>query len=370
MQKYFISIVLLAWAFGSFAALPERKKDQEQAPVPVEGIAYALPRTGIQIDVNVTCQKFIPGPYHQFAQQLIGISGVTGTPKTEWRITGVSFGTFSEPDPKKVYKAMGQNAALLSLTESGVIAGINTDLSEDISGVITSELFPNADSEMVHFPDMTLNDYFKEVTDSVNGTLIEDKPIEERAYEIAHLITKLRKRRFHIMSAKYEVLPPDGKAYEVLVDELARLEKSYVELFTGKTITEERSYSFNFMPTATGKGQVVFRFSPEKGILPSTDLTGAPVLLDVQPSKALVQAQQKQATSANPAAGTSGIFYCMPGTAKIRLTSGVQIIAEARLSLAQIGTVAPLPEKMLNGTVSIQFHTKTGAIKNISRYQP
>ncbi|MCL3781654.1 DUF4831 family protein [Prolixibacteraceae bacterium JC049] len=370
MQRYFITFLLLAWACCSFAASPDRKKDQDEVPTPTEGVAYALPRTGIQADIQVKCQKFIPGPYHQFAERFLGISNVPGAAKTEWSIIGVQFDTFSEPDPARVYKAMGQFGAMLSLTENGIISGLNTEVMEDETIVTTSELFPNAEGFNAHFPDMTLNDYFKEVNDSVNGTLIEDKPIEERAYEIAHLITKLRKRRFHIMSAKYETLPPDGKSYEVLVEELARVEKNYVELFTGKTITTERSYSFSFVPTSTGKGQVVFRFSPEKGILPSTDLSGSPVLMDVQSVKALALAQQKQAQSANPAAGTSGLFYCMPGVANIRLISGVQVIAQARVSLAQIGTVAPLPENMVQGTYSIQFHPKTGAIKSINRFRP
>lgn len=366
MNKLALSILLLfatlSWAVASN---PDRKKDEEEVPVITEGILYALPRTGIKITVTAKQERFVHGPYHKFAKRFLGIENAKSANYTKWSITGVDMSSFSEPDPQRVFKAMGIVASRLSLTPSGILAGINNNVAAVNIENTTSELFPTTEEFVVPHPDLTLNDYFKEINDSVNGLLLKDRPIEEKAYDVAHLITKLRKRRFHIMSANYEVLPPDGKAYEVLVKELARLEKSYVELFTGKTYTNERTVSFDFMPTTTGKGEVVFRFSPEKGIVAASDLSGSPMSINVKPITALVNSQKKRIGTN----GTheSGVFYCNPVVANIELTSGSQVIAKARMSLAQIGTIAPFPEAMLNGAYSVEFHPMTGALKNVSK---
>ena len=41
------------------------------------------------------------------------------------------------------------------------------------------------------------------------------------------------------------------------------------------------------------------------------------------------------------------------------------VIATARVTIAQFGVVASLPEELLFGEYSIEFNTESGAIKNI-----
>jgi len=75
--------------------------------------------------------------------------------------------------------------------------------------------------------------------------------------------------------------------------------------------------------------------------------------------------------SAAPSAGqtsANGVFYRIPGFATARVLNGSEVLAQARLPIAQFGVVSSLPDGLLNGEYSIEFHPATGAIQRIGTY--
>jgi len=77
--------------------------------------------------------------------------------------------------------------------------------------------------------------------------------------------------------------------------------------------------------------------------------------------------QSGLSASENPNAGKSGVFYRMPGMAEIRILDGSTQLAGARISIAQFGTTATVPEDLLDGTYHLEFSTNTGTIKSITQ---
>ncbi len=343
----------------------KRKTDETQVIVPTEGIVYSLPRTGVRIIVEATQETFFHGPYYKYAETLLGVKDASSSDYSKWVISDIKLSTFSEPDPSQVYKAMGNAAALLSLTESGVISGINVEadgLKEELA--VSTFMIDNQVPE-IPFPDLSMSAFY-EKGDSTNSNVLMPKSFEEKAVDAAHAITKLRKRRFKSLANAYEEQLPDGRAYEVMVDELGQLEKDYVGLFLGKSYKTKKVYSFDFIPgDKSVSGEVVFRFSEAAGVLPKTDLSGKPIVIDLKKVDALFSSQNQLKASANPSAGQSGVYYRMPGKAEIRLIKGLSLMATSRATIVQFGNVAPLPESLLNGSYQVKFHPKTGAIKNI-----
>ena len=55
--------------------------------------------------------------------------------------------------------------------------------------------------------------------------------------------------------------------------------------------------------------------------------------------------------------------------AEIRILDGSTQLAGARASIAQFGTIAPVPEDLLNGTYKLEFSPNTGAVKSINSVQ-
>jgi hypothetical protein len=149
-----------------------------------------------------------------------------------------------------------------------------------------------------------------------------------------------------------------------MVDELDKILNEYMALFIGKSYKEKHNYTFEVLPDAKGsKGLVAFRFSPSSGVLPESNVSGKPIMLDIEPNADLIKNGSQSA--AQSSVSNSGIYYRIPGFATARLLNGSDILAQSRLPIAQLGVVTPLPDALLNGDYKISFHPSTGAIQRI-----
>ncbi len=346
-----------------------KKGDDEVAPTYIEGVVYSLPRTGVRIHVKAVEERFQPGPFAAYAEQLLGISNAKTRASVNWNISGVKLETFSEPDPSQVHKAMGDASFLVSLTPEGCLAGINTRV--DAGAVNTAEtnsfIFPPEKEDDFRFSG--INDAPLYVSgDSTNNYRPVRLGAEQRAAEAAGKILESRKTQYDIPAGMMDEFHPDGTAYEVSLRELKQIEDEYMSLFVGRTTRKSREFSFNFVPTSENeKGEVVFRFSEENGVVPASDLSGKPVMMKITPNKELAGKYAGLTASENPTAGESGIYYRMPGMAEVELIFELKTIANMHAPLAQFGAVAPLPEELLFGDYAIEIHPHTGAIKSITK---
>ncbi|WP_320168376.1 DUF4831 family protein [Mangrovibacterium marinum] len=356
--KFLLFALLAAFCVPAFA----QRSDKNAMPVLTDGLAYSLPRTGLRIHVQAEREKFFAGPYAQFAEAMLGLKNAPTTDHEKWLITGVRIETFGEADPNQIYKTAGLNGSLINLTDDGVLAAINTAVETRTVAPAVATFADDSSIPAYPFPDLSLNPFF-EKPDSASANVLIAKSLQQKAQEAAHTITKLRKRRFKALANAYDEQLPDGKAYAVMVKELDQLEDDYVALFIGKSYKNSFEYSFDYIPGDNSvSGDVVFRFSETKGVLPKTDLSGKPVQIELKKLDELASAQAKQKGAT---AGVSHIFYRMPGKAELRLMNGVNLLAMARLDIAQFGTVLPVPDELLDGNHTVVFHSTSGAIKNV-----
>lgn len=366
---------LLALIVALMLVLPsmgQRKKKEDEiivAPTYEEGIAYALPRTGIKVHVKAVREVFEPGPYAAYAEQLLGIRNAKTRPTTKWSISEVKMETFSEPDPEQVYKAMGAGAFVVNLSENGCLTGINA------LNVETEKAFSGTSNKTFQKPDYEDGfsfDYFTDTPafypgDSTNNFRPTRVSVEQKAAEAAQRILDCRMNQYDMAALMMDGEHPDGKSYEVSLKELKRTEKNYLTLFVGRTTYKKEAYSFDYMPASKpGKGQVVFRISDEKGPVPASDLSGKPVNIEFELANGLDQKLAQQTSSENPDAGSMGVYYRLPGQAEVKIIHDMNVIATKRTTIAQFGAVAPVPEDLLLGMYRIEFHPETGAIKSVS----
>jgi len=369
-MKYFIFIIAMMIVLPGHAQR-NKKEDELVTPAFVEGVTYALPRTGIRVSVEAVREKFEPGPYAAYAEQLLGISDAKTRPSTTWSVSGIKIETFSEPDPEQVYKAMGEGAFDLSLAPNGVLAGINVStLPVFANEVLTNKTFQTPDKK-----DDFSFDYFSDTPfvtpgDSTNGFRPTRVSVEQKAAEAAKRILNSRMNQYDLAALRIDGEYPDGKAYEVSLKELKRTEKNYITLFVGRTTYKTESYSFDFIPDSKqNKSAVIFRISDENGIVPASDLSGKPVMIEFENEDALVSQLSKNAGSQNPNAGSKGVYYRMPGVANVKIVYELNTLGSARATIAQFGVVVPFPADMLGGDYSVSFYPETGAIKSVQYKQ-
>ncbi len=368
-MKYLVLIIAILLVIPTYGQ--KKKKDDEDTMTPAyqEGITYALPRTGINVQVKAIREVFQPGPYAAFAEQLLGIKNAKTRAASAWSIAETKIETFAEPDPEQVYKALGDGAFMVSLTANGCLSGINiSENTNDLPQIQSNKTFQKPDLD-----DGFSFDYFTDTPtyfpgDSTNNFRPTKISMEQKAAEAAQRILDCRMNQYDLAALRIDGEYPDGKAYEVSLKELKRIEKDYIQLFVGRTTHKKETYSFDFVPASKPvSGQVVFRISDEKGVVAASDLSGKPVMIEFELTEALTKKYNANASSDNPSAGQKGIYYRMPGLATVKIIHNMNVIATARTTIAQFGVVAPLPEELLEGNYAVEIHQETGAIKSITQ---
>lgn len=364
------SVLTLILALFTVSVVTAQKEDKKKAASgaitgPIEGVVYSLPQTGIRVHVKATREHFVHGPFSAYAQKMLGIDNAPSTDADRWNMDDIQIEVFSEPDPEQVHKALGKAAQMVSLTESGILAGINAGTNVDHSQVQTSSfLLKNADKQ-TKFTDLSIWSYYSPADSTKRFKMVSKNP-EQKAAEAAETIFNLRNSRFALLTNADDEPLPDGKSFEVMTQELGRMEENYVALFIGKSDKQSYDFVFDYIPGQKSvKGEVCFRFSEDRGVLPKTDLSGRPIMIELTKSDNLAAKQSALSTSDNPFAGKSGVYYRMPGMADVRLLDGSNQLATARIAIAQFGSVAPVPEDILDGNYKLEFFPNSGAVKSI-----
>ena len=367
MKQFTILLVNALFLAGSFSALAkdDKKKSAGELGLFQGGVIYTLPRTGIRIQAEVSQEKFFHGPYYEYAAKYLGVKGAASSDGEAWKITDLKMETFGAPDPAEVHKAMGAVASMLSLSDEGVLMGINSPVKSEESKSYTTDFTPAVELPHDIWAEMSMHS-FLEGKDSLKRSGDKVKSFEEKAAEAAQDIIKLRKRKALLLASKYDKLPPDGQAYQVMVDELNKIIGNYESLFLGKTFKANHKYVFEVVPDArANKPLVAFRFSSASGVLPESNVSGKPIMLELEPNADLIKNGDQKATPSAGEMSTNGLVYRMPGTVVARLLNGSDVLAQSRLAMAQFGVVVPLPDGLINGEYTIEFHPATGAIKRI-----
>lgn len=353
MKRILLMILAVMLIIPAFSQRRSRS-DEPAMPAVAEGITYSLPMTGIRVVVKARQVTFAPGPYAAYAEQLLGIRDVKTQPQTIWDIEEVHFETFAEPDPAQVYKATG-GAAFLQLTPSGTLAGINSSAG-------TSDI-KTVSSTSIATPNKTADLKFNYLID--NPALTGRTSIEQRAIQAANRILRTRDSRFNIATGMLDEFHPDGEAYEESINELQRIENELLSHFIGKSVIEKYVFTFDYLPKTSVRGDVVFRFDENRGFLPKSDLSGKPIMIDVERNEDL--ASRMSAVKGEQAASQqyTGVYYRVPGIADIRIYRELTVIGTGRAPIAQFGEVVNMPRELLDGTYAIELHPETGAIKSI-----
>jgi len=381
MFRLVVKIMLVAVCCMQFmtAMGQKRKSDLDVAST----VVYALPRTILNVDVIVEKKIRKVGPFAGFSEKYIGINPKITSDAVDWNIKSITLTEKGEVDPQHFYKLTSvenYEPNLIQLTPEGLIRGFNMK-AVDVESKIESQLLQEDVDVEIEYGKFSIDPNLLIKKDTVFKVVETDtafikvpemkeqafaKSIEDKAKEAAHQLFKLRKRRFKILTANYEVLPPDGKAYEVIVRELDKLEKEYLSLFLGKEVRVLETGRFTYRPTATDKGGVLFRISPEKGLVESDDLKAVPVRIDLNN---LGVTSELPVLPVDPTVVPNRlIYYRVPGQADVVISKGKQVVYHKRHVISQFGKVFGLPSQVLmHDGYSLEFYPETGAIKCISQ---
>lgn len=329
------------------------------------GIVYSLPKTNLTFLVEAVLTDVFPGPYHEYAEKYMGLTNVPHKRETSWQISNIEINKYNNMDPEQIYIVEPSgllNIKIEKLLKNELIFPVNKEYQNEYANQFYGQ---NEQGNDIVFKDLSVSKYIGEeqVTyykrvqrDSlfakvpVTKTQSVYKSFENKAEEAANFIFLIREKRFELISGMADYYP-DGKALEVALKELDRLENEYMDLFIGKKFTSTYTANFEFTPTDKDLHQpyILFRFNKDKGVVPSNDLSGRPIIVeleDLQQTKNLSGIFQ-ETESEEESAYKNKFYYRIPNLIRVKMFDGSSLIASRKMNVDQFGEIIQIPEIFL-----------------------
>jgi hypothetical protein len=178
---------------------------------------------------------------------------------------------------------------------------------------------------------------------SVQQNMIVAKTPEQKAAETAEMILDLRKQRLQIVTGDTDATY-SGEAMAAAIDELTRLEKEYLTLFTGYSETQMQKMNFEVIPDSERESQryIAFRLSDTAGLVPADNLSGKPVVLEIIPQE--IVSVEEPVASKKPSVLA---YYRIPAVCTVKLIEGVNVLLQTRVPVYQLGVTSSLPVNVI-----------------------
>ena len=377
MKKIFSILLLTVIVFNSYAGGRKAKED-----IKVK-LNYNLPLRVLDVKVCLERTVYTKGIFIQYAEKYLGVSPneLITENREEWALSTVSIDTHEEIDPKAFFSintSKNYKSLKLFLSPEGYLAGFNTDLK--LESKEKESTFINHQSQKVK--DIVLERFcldrpFKVVEDTsliiveengeatqhskVKGKRIA-KTVAQKAADAAHIIFKLRKRRFKILTCNYKQLPKDGKSYQEIIKNLNALEQRYLELFFGKQRKFKQNKSFTVRPIKDKKSVTITRYSNAKGFVGNNDLSSIPIVLEFKN----VSVNNKSRLLSTETYGGNYLFYRVPARVDVQVFNGKTIIGQKNIVIPQLGNVAKIStDVLIDQNYSVDFYPQLGSIKRV-----
>lgn len=343
MKTIFRTLLIMASVAVPFMASAQKSSDPEGY------VTYSLPSTTIVLDVEAVKENFYAGPYARFAEKYLGIK-VRQKDEVKWQVTRMSLTPVVEADLAKRYtlqlKKNAPDLTSLKLSSAGLIsfgngsdpaaqtwstpAAGNGDFStRGVSSNLTSE------ATTLYRSERSDAEYSRV---SVQQNMVVEKTLEQRAAEAAQMIIRLREQKLQIVTGDTDATY-SGEAMGAAIAELSRLEEEYMSMFVGYSDYMTQVKSFDVVPVADRESQmyVAFRISDTAGLVPSDNLSGKPVVMEVVPQES-VPVQMPQVVTKHQT-----IKYLVPATCTIKVKDGQELLIQSRVPVYQLGVLGTMP---------------------------
>lgn len=306
----------------------------------VVGLKYALPSTALRFTVKAEKVVKKRGDFYLYSERYLGLKNVILEDEVTWNIKEICLSSYGVPsDNQFVVSPSAGVASNFSLSEDGLLLSINEEfipVEEDIVHHITI----NNDEPVVPYTEEML---------LANSTA-------KMAQEAARYIYQLRESRTALISSDLEVAPSDGLALNKSLEEIAKTEEQFVNMFAGSVIRTSENKIIDLVPEKVGDRTILFRFSTFNGIVDKDDLSGSPVYLELKEAYSPIEVELPD---------TAGLYYIQPARVDVALFDGRSQILNESMMMAQFGVLNALPQGYINDQVKMHFYPSTGAIKAI-----
>lgn len=346
-----------------------------------DGLFYALPKTHLKIDVLIQNTVKIRGPLYAYAETYLGLNDVQAFDESIYEMKNVWMNSYVQPDPDQLFyvsidkRSKDDKTLLLSLSESGLILGVNKQVDQAIAFQEDVNITLKSINDNKAFQYFAANNYYQKTDtiirrisiDTVNiqrysfNTTWLIKDLEQKAKEAVVNLEKIREQRFLLLTGYQEV--DYGEAMAYMDGQLKKMEAELISLFTGIVTHELIHKTFYFTPGVgnTSRNIAAFKFSESEGAFDLTDSRGENVYIQISPQNLTTSIEHFLQSSSSEADDYSGFYYRIPEYADVELRFQNERLFKSNFIISQFGRVVQTPSIKSE----IEFHPNTGNVKNI-----
>lgn len=318
-----------------------------------DAVTYFLPKTAIEVEVETTQVKYVPGEFSRYADRYLRLQDVSDKADEYWEISKIKVSPVGIPDPDHVYSIKLKDksvAPLVELTSNGILVSINKQAPEEkaVAPIPAQEQKTRLNARDIMTEEILL----------ANSTA---KMAELTAKEIYNI----RESKSAIIRGQADNMPKDGEAIKIVLANLEQQEEALMAMFTGVTQRETRTFVVRMVPSGNVDKDVLFRFSRKLGVLDKSNLGGSPVYFSLTNLNSLPAPDEK----AKKTAKLDGVVYTVPGSAQVKIFNNVTTYLDASFAIAQFGAQETLGYSLFNkkNTTQVTFDTTTGGVLKIEQ---
>lgn len=339
MRRILAAAILLAASFHAMA----------------QDATYALPFTSFTIEVDAVQEIHFAGPYSSFAKDMLSIN----VPESDVRktyIKEIRIVPHVEADPwSQRFTAPVANSTMLEMSAQGLIAfgempqasAIDWRFKPAGQASYGAKGITGATKQQNNIVYKTVLTEEGEVRYPVEHSVSVAKTLEDKAAEAAKIILEARQDRHNIAIGNTDA-NYSGESMGAALEELTKIEKEYLVLFTGYDTVSEFHATFEVLPSATARTHryTAFYMTEDGKLVKETKGKARPYELEftpvsvpdvnaepVQDASGKLKKQEKPAT----------IHYRIPAICRVRLLEDGAALAETRVPVYQLGREAEMP---------------------------
>lgn len=342
---------------GTFSAAAQTSQRITAGKASEYALIYTLPKTVIDITLEAELTEKKPGEFYNYAKRYLGAEGAIIAPSTSASLKSAVISTHGEADPENRWTAQFKSGSTpyMLLSSSGLPLSINTEeTGEDSNPVLP------VSTKSTPTPLET-----EAARHAVTQDMARSSSVAKRAELAAQRIFEIRETRSDILSGQAENMPADGKAMQMMLDNLDAQEAALTAMFLGTTSTSTVVKTVSIVPDSTDiTNRPIARISAVEGIIDPDNLAGAPVYLSLNIiEEGQLPVNEKGETKRFP---KGGVAYNVPGTADAIIRYNGSTVASKQINLAQLGITFGLDPALFTDRKApskLIYEPSTGAIR-------
>lgn len=354
--------ILLPFCLFTFIPLSAQTAISTYQPgVTSEGVVYFLPKTAINITIQVEKATYTPGDFCKYAERYLRIKDVAQEPSVEYRITNIRQEAFAVADTTKRYAVKFDartSASNIQLSDDGILLAINAE--------VKSEKQETRNMSSAEYSLSSIKNPRQYMSEEILAAGSTAKMAELTAQEIYDI----RESQNMLTRGQADYMPKDGEQLRLMLEELKLRDNALTSLFTGVTVRDTTEYTLTIIPDKDSIREVLFRFSKRLGLLDKDDFAGVPYYIKIENLKTVPPVD-----TTNPkkkAKQESGIYVNIPGKLRSTVADASHALVTNDFLAGQFGNVELLSGALFNKkfTTHLRLHPLSGGVEKLEADQP